>query len=193
MRFARCAFCIALLFAVCAVTADDKKLDMGAMMEKMMKAGAPGKAHKILDKFVGNWTYTGNMWMDPKADAFPISGGAENKLVMGGRFLNMHVWSEDKTSFEGQGTWGYDNHKKKYVYTWTDSMSSAIQTGEGTYDKAKNTLTWEAECYCPIREKKIAMREVIEFKPDGKIQSVAYAKDGGKEYKAMEMNYTKAK
>ena len=193
MKIVRCAAVLTLVFAVCAVTADDKKMEMGAMMEKMMKHGAPGEAHKLFDRFVGNWTFTGKMWMDPSSEPMPVSGTAENKLVFGGRFLKMHCMSEDKTSWEGSGVWGYDNQKKKFVFSWVDTMSSGIMTGEGTYDKAKNTLTWESECYCPIREKKMPMREVIEFKTDGTIHSTAWTKEGGKDVKAMEMTYTRAK
>lgn len=194
MRLVRCVSVLTLVFAVCAVTADDKKLDMGTMMKKMIANGAPGDAHKLFDRFVGNWNYTGSMWMDEKASPMPLAGSADNQLVFGGRFLKMHVVAPDPNMpFEGTGIWGYDNAKKKYVFSWVDSMNSAIMSGEGTYDKAKNTLTWQSECYCPIREKKMPMREVIEFKPDGSIHSKAWTKDGGKEYVAMEMIYTRAK
>jgi hypothetical protein len=194
MKSVRCATVLTLLCAVCVVTADDKKMDMGTIMKKMEQHGALVDEHKVLKAFDGNWTYTGKMSMDPNGEPMPISGTAQNKLLFGGRVLSMNCKSEDDgQSFEGFGWWGYDKSKKKHVFAWVDSMSGTVMNGEGTWDKAKNTLTWESDCYCPIREKKMRMREVIEIRPDGTIHSTAYSRDGGKEVKEMEMTYTRAK
>ena len=49
--------------------------------------------------------------------------------------------STPPTAFEGHGTETYDKGKKKYVGSWTDSMSTGLSTSEGTYDATSKTMT----------------------------------------------------
>ena len=45
--------------------------------------------------------------------------------------------------FKGHGLTAYDTSKKKYVGSWSDSMSSGMQVSEGSYDAAtKSTTSW---------------------------------------------------
>ena len=43
--------------------------------------------------------------------------------------------------FNGRGQSGYDPMKKKYVSTWTDSMSPFLSVMEGNYDDSGKVLT----------------------------------------------------
>jgi hypothetical protein len=43
--------------------------------------------------------------------------------------------------FKGHSMLGYDPAKKKYVGTWTDTMSPYLMTMEGDYDESTHTST----------------------------------------------------
>src|SRR5688572_163038 len=58
-----------------------------AMMEAMVKAATPGEAHKKLDGMVGTWNTEIKMWMMPGSDPMTSSGTAENRWVLGGRYV----------------------------------------------------------------------------------------------------------
>jgi hypothetical protein len=192
---------VTLAVVLCVVagstTAQEKKgapPDMQKMMEMMSKHATPGEAHKVFDYYVGNWTYTGKLWMDPSAPAMDMAGKSEGKTVLGGRFYTEHAVSSDPAMpFEGMACWGYDNHTKKYFFAWIDSMTTSLTTGEGTYDAAKKTMTWTSEGYDPMKGKNIKMKEISVVGSDGNITKTFYSLEGGKEIKSMELRLKRAK
>jgi hypothetical protein len=148
------------------VVADDKKpaVDEKAMMEAMMKLGAPGPEHKKLDPLAGEFTYTAKFWMAPGAPPMEMSGTSKTTWIMGGRFL------QDDTSgpaqggmppFQGLGLTGYDNITKKYVGSWVDSMGTSITQMTGEIDAAGKMLTFHYEEFDPTIGKKAKVRQVI--------------------------------
>ena len=100
----------------------------------------PGPEHEILKKWTGNWDTTMKMMgMESK-------GHATYKMEVGGLWLVSTFEGEIAgTKFSGRGLDSYDSGKKKYVGIWVDSMSTTPMTMEGTYDKAKKTLTMHGE------------------------------------------------
>ncbi len=183
----------AMIVAVGTLVADDKKMDMNAMQAAMMKHAAVGEHHKVFEKMVGSWNYTGKMWMDPSKPPQELSGKSECKVIMEGRFAIEQCKSTDpKMPFEGTCCTGYDNHKKKYVFSWIDNWSTGIMNGEGTMDKA-GKMTSEGECYCPMINGPRKMKIVCEIRADGSIHKEFFSYMDGKEMKGMEMTYTKAK
>src|SRR5262249_49446400 len=101
--------------------------DMMAMMMELMK---PGENHKLLAQWVGSWTYTVKSWMNPDPNAPPMesAGGAVFREAMGGRFvINDHTGKMQMPGpdgkmtdmdFKGMGIDGYDNARKKFVFSW---------------------------------------------------------------------------
>src|SRR5208282_2748560 len=98
------------------------KVDEAAMMAQMMELAKPGENHKILEKFVGSWTYTVKYW--PGGTNVPpmeSSGTASTKAEMGGRYFisqnhgKMQMPGPDgsmnSVDFEGMAVEGYDNVK----------------------------------------------------------------------------------
>ena len=122
---------------------------MAAMMEAYMKHAAPGEGHKKLEPLIGSWKYTGKFWMDPVAPPLEGAGTAERKWILGGRFMDEVVKGQmtGMPEFEGHGLMGYDNHSKKYVGIWIDSMTTSIAVSQGTMDAAGKVFTSEHEDY----------------------------------------------
>jgi len=97
------------------------------------------------------------------------------------------------TPFDGHGTSAYDPAKKKYVGTWTDSMSSGISLGESTYDPVKKVATGYMEGP-DMTGKVVKTKAVVEYKTDGTRVFTMYNKTpDGKEVPGMRITYVKRK
>jgi hypothetical protein len=152
MRFPRTATALCLLAALSTgpAVADDKKaaaptqppMDEKAMMEMMQKLATPGPEHKALDVMAGKWAAKITMYMDPSKPPAVSEGTSDVTWILGGRFLLQTFEGQMMGQpFTGQGLTGYDNYKKRYVGTWTDTMTTTILTMNGTLDKAGKVLS----------------------------------------------------
>jgi hypothetical protein len=164
-----------------------------AEMQAMIEAGTPGPEHQRLAKLEGNWKTETKMWQDKDAPAEVYPGTATYKMIMGGRYLEEQFKSEwEGMPFEGRSICGYDNTKKKYFATWFDSMSTGMMVMEGTYDPAAKTTSFSGEFACPIEKGMKTMRMIEKDISDSKRVAEFYmAGRDGKEYKAMEITYTR--
>ncbi len=100
------------------------------------QSGKPGPEHEELKKLVGTWDFVMDM------GGSKAKGTTTYKSALSG----MWVFSSMETElfgqkFSGHGMESYDALKKKYVSVWADSMSGSPVVMEGTYDKAKKTMT----------------------------------------------------
>ena len=130
----RLKVCLAgALLVLCSIplVAQNSNNDAAAM-EAMMKAATPGAPHKALDAFSGTWNTKIQMWMAPGAPPATSEGTSENKMVMGGRYLQQSFKGNFMgMPFEGMGYTGYDNVKKQYWGTWMDNMSTGMMLSTG--------------------------------------------------------------
>ncbi len=157
---------------------------------------SPSEAHQALEPLVGKWTYTGSFWMSPEAQAEEMTGTAEISMIYGGRFLKQEFegpWMGE--TFYGLGFTGYDNIKGEYVSTWLDSMSTGIMTVTGQYDPGTKTLKQSGTHSCPLTGEKArySRSEWTVIDRDHSTYTSYMAGPGGKEFKAMEINYTRVK
>jgi hypothetical protein len=112
-----------------------------AAAQDMPPMPKPGPEHEILKADEGTWSAKVEM-MSP--NGMMASTGVEtNRLGCGGLCLITDFKGEmmPGMAFEGHGTGVYDSRKKKYVSTWTDSMSQGLMVSEGTWDPAAKTMT----------------------------------------------------
>ena len=100
----------------------------------------PGPEHEVLKQLVGTWDTT------MKFGGGESKGVVVYKMELGGLWLGSSLESDlFGQKFYGKGLDTYDATKKKYVGIWVDSMSTGPMLMEGTYDKAKKTLTMDGE------------------------------------------------
>jgi hypothetical protein len=146
-----CVMLIACMSQVAVAQEKAQPMSPDAMMEAYRKATAPGEPHKMLGDFVGSWVVTAKMWMAPGQPPTESTGSAEVTSIFEGRFIQEEFHgSMMGESFTGIGMTGYDNATKKYVSTWTDSMSTNILRTEGAYDATKKAYTYEASYVDPL-------------------------------------------
>lgn len=166
-----------------------------AMMEKWNAYMTPGEEHKVLAQRAGQWVVKVTMWPAPGAPPQVSEGTSESRMILGGRYL------EDVTSgsfngmpFEGRGVTGYDNLKKKFVYSWIDNMGTGVMAGEGSYDPSARKFTYVSEAPDLIAGKTKKVRGVETLIDADHWQSVMFDRTpDGKEFKAMELSYSRKK
>jgi hypothetical protein len=125
----------------------------------------PVKEHEWLKQFVGTWESDAEVHMAPGQAPIKAKGTETNRLL--GGFWMVSEGSSEVMGIKVQAilTLGYDPDKKKYVGTWTDSMSSYLWNYEGTVDASGKVLTLDTEGPNMMDPgKKAKFREVHEFK-----------------------------
>ncbi|MCI0638210.1 MAG: DUF1579 domain-containing protein [Gemmataceae bacterium] len=104
----------------------------------------PGPEQEHFKQFEGTWDATVHFKGETS------KGTMSWKVGLGGLWLLEHFKGEFAGSgFEGIGATSYDPAKKKYVNVWIDSMSTSAMTSEGTFDKAKKTMTMHGSMPTP--------------------------------------------
>ena len=202
MRKLICGVSVCWLLAVPGLAMAQKKdagkpspEQMQAMMAAWQKHATPGEPHKRLAKSVGKWNAVVKMQMDPSAPPMLSKGTADFSAVFGGRFVRQaFTGSFMGQTFQGEGLMGYDNFKKQYFSTWCDNMSTSIMLSWSTADDGKGGVTYVGDMDEPMtgeRGKKV--KSAVRWVDDNTMVYESWDKGGGKEWKALEITYTRAK
>jgi len=170
----------------------ENKMNMQAMTKVYTKLGTPGAPHKMLASMAGSWNTTIKSWMEPNKPPMESKGTCEQKMILGGRFLQQEFTGDMMGNpFTGIGVTGYDNHTKKYVSTWMDSMGTAILFFEGTASADGKTITQESRYDDPIKGP-MKWRSVTKIvNDDTHVFEMYGTAKKGKEEKMMEITYTR--
>lgn len=164
----------------------DSATDFAAM-------AAPVEAHQKLSAFEGRFQAEVKMWMGP-GDPHVSTGTMENKLVLGGRFLQEEYVGDAVEgpfpNFEGKGFWGFNTQSQKYEGFWIDSASTMMQTEEGEVNAAGDEWTMVGSMKCPQTGQLMSKRSVIKLiDQDHHSMETYFAGADGNEMKAMEIQY----
>jgi hypothetical protein len=164
-------------------------------MEAMIKAGTPGDPHKKLDVFAGTWETEITMWMAPGAPPAKSRGVAENRMIMGGRYLEQRYKGEFfGEPFEGIGYTGYDNVRKQYWGTWMDNMSTAMMVSTGASSADGKTWTFKGTMPDPMTGKDSWVDEKLTVTDaDHHTMEMWGPGPDGKVFKMMEIAYSRKK
>ncbi len=183
------AVVMAMVFLMPCFSQEESASQM-EMIEKLMQ---PGEFHEHLKNFVGTWSADVRMWMDPNAPPIVSKGKATFKLIFDGRFLYGDFLGEFMgMPFKGINIMGYDNIKKEFFSIWLDNSTTGRISSTGSYDADSKKYRFRAETFDPYSGQTLEMREEAYFASKDEYISVTYAKPkDGKEFKNMEMKYTR--
>lgn len=194
-----CAALAAALTVGVAAAQEQKQPQMSAeekaMMEAWAKAATPGKQHKWLAAKAGTWEFAGKFWQTPGQAPENANGTAERTMILGGRVASEKVASPAMMGqpFEGFGLTGYDNVTGEFWGTWADSMGTGLMLSRGKCDD-KGACTFNAEFVDPVTGKKKATRMASrDDGPDKEVHEFWDKTADGKEFKSMELIYTRKK
>lgn len=160
-----------------------------------MQAPKPGPEHKLFQADAGTWDATVEMFGAPGAAPMVSRGVETNSVGCGGLCLISDFKGEmaPGQAFHGHGTTAWDPAKKKYVGTWTDSMSAGIAMGESTYDPASKTVTGWTEGP-DMTGKVVRSKAVVHYTDaDTRVFSMYQPGPDGKEVLAMKISYKRRK
>jgi hypothetical protein len=161
--------------------------------EGMPPAPKPGPEQAVLKQDEGTWDATVEMFMAPGAPPMTSKGTETSVMGCGGLCLITDFKGEmgPGQPFHGHGTSAWDAAKKKYVGTWTDSMSSGIAMGESTWDATAKTMTGSMEG-TDQSGKPSKMKSVVEYKDAGtRVFTMYMTGPDGKEVPGMRITYKK--
>ncbi|MEO8587486.1 MAG: DUF1579 domain-containing protein [Acidobacteriota bacterium] len=167
--------------------------------DEMMKAwtafAMPGAPHKTLETFVGSWDVKTKMWMAPGAPPQETTGTSENKMILGGRYLEQrYEGTMMGQPFSGIGVTGYDNYKKKFTSTWVDSMGTGIMEMTGTADKTGKVITSWGMMDDPAEKRSMKAKTVVTIvDADHHTYESWHTLPDGKMTKDLEISYTRKK
>lgn len=153
----------------------------------------PGPAHEVLKMDVGTWDAVVEFSPAPGAPTMTSKGVEVNTIGCGGLCLIADFKGEAMGApFHGHGVTVWDPAKKKYVATWTDSMSSGMTLGEMTYDATgKKAEGWMEGP--DMTGKTTKMRAVVEYKGNTRAMTSYGPGPDGKEVQMLKITYTRRK
>ena len=188
------ATALSLLAAPALVRAQAPEMtpEQKAEMEAYQKAGTPGAQHKAMAAKAGTYTAKVRSWHEPGKPPMEETGTATRSMALDGRVMvEEFKGSMMGMPFTGHGMQGYDNVTGKYWSTWNDSMSTGIMLSEGTCD-AKNACTFKGTWNDPIKKGPASSRMTSHWtSPTVEVFEMYGPDRTGKEYKMMEITYTK--
>jgi hypothetical protein len=174
-----------------------KPVDSATATKAWMDYATPGEMQKMLAKSDGNWIGETKMWMKNGSQPMMSKSEATNKMVFDGRYqMSTHKGDMMGMPFEGISIVGYDNSKKKFVSSWIDNMGTGIMNMEGIWNASTKSIEFKGKMTDPSRPgKDCNVREIYTFVDDNTQKMEMYGPDAktGKEFKTMEINYTRKK
>lgn len=173
-------------------------LNTYAQSEDDMKAwvafSTPSDMHKTMGKYNGHWEVSTKMWMAPGADVMESTAEATNDMYMGDRYQKSQFSGEFMgMPFRGESTTGYDNMRKVFTTTWIDNSGTGLNYAEGTWNAATKSIEFKGKASDPMAGKQTAFRQVMTFTSEDSYKMEMYNMMGDKEYKSMEMIFTRKK
>jgi hypothetical protein len=175
--------------------ATQKQPNQEEMMAVMMKYATPGPEHKALQPLIGSWDCNIKMWMEPSAPPTESKGTAENKWILGNRYVQEDVVGDmNGMPFHGMGLTGYDLYKKQYNWVWMDEMSTMIVYSSGKADSTGKVFTFGGNYDDIMTGQPKTFKAVMRIVDDNKHVFEMYdVQPDGKEVKNFEVDYTRKK
>jgi len=162
--------------------------------EPPMKA-EPQREHEWLQKLVGEWTFEGEMTMQPGKPPEKFTG-TESVRSIG----DLWILIDEQSEFAGGSEsmiieLGYDPQKKRFVGTFIASMMTHLWLYDGSLDAAGKVLTLNTEGPNMAAEGKLAkFTDVMEIKSgDRRVLTSHIQGDDGKWQKIMTIHFRRTK
>jgi hypothetical protein len=171
--------------------------DSATMLKNWEAYSTPSDVHKMMATWSGTWNGETTMWQAPNTPPMVSKSTAVNKMVLGGRYQeSVHTGDMMGMPFEGHSTIAYDNARKEFISTWIDNVGTGLMVLKGNWDEGSKSMTLSGTCVDPSagngREMKV--REVFKIIDDNTQQMEMYGPGpDGKEFKMMEIKYTRKK
>lgn len=162
--------------------------------EFLLSLSQPGPEIKRLEALAGTWATTIKFWEGgEEAPAVELSGTAERKWILGGRYLE--EITENATPdgvFQGRGYFGYNRAQGLYEFAWISTEDIEITLERGRIDPETNALVLKGG-YIDVLSGFYIMRtsEFLIESPDRHVMTVFLTDVDGRSYKEFEIVFTR--
>jgi hypothetical protein len=144
MRRIACRYIAALTLALPADAMAQEKPPQQEVerLQKIMMAGvSPRAEHERLAQLAGRWEQEVRMWPEPGAQPMTFSGTAENRMILGGRFLvSEATFGEGEMRGESLTILGFDGRNEWYTAAGYDTWGTYHVAAQGGFDRARNAI-----------------------------------------------------
>ncbi|MHB1001487.1 MAG: DUF1579 domain-containing protein [Armatimonadota bacterium] len=169
-------------------------MDTSTTQQDSMMKVEPQSEHQWLQKFVGEWTFEGEVEMEPGKPVEKFNG-TESVRSIGG------IWivGEGKIDVPGDTpmtmitTIGYDPQKKRFVGSFIMSMTTYLWVYDGELDANEKVLTLNSEG--PVSNGKITKsKDITEFiDNDHRVLRSQILGEDGQWHEVMKSSYQRIK
>ena len=187
MKRSRCLIAAALAVLPIAMGAASAEARQPPPMPK------PGPAHEVFKADAGTWDAVVELTPEPGAPPMTSKGVEVNTLGCGGLCLITDFKGEMMGGeFLGHGLATWDVAKKKYIGSWSDSMSGGLAVTEGTFDPVTKRFTGTMEG--PDASGNVMKtRSVVEYKEGSRVMTAYATLPDGKEMQVLKITYKRRK
>jgi hypothetical protein len=187
---------IILLIPITTTDAEESHLSTDSIRAiEYIKLAQPGPEHDILADLEGKWDIEIKMWTNPGANPLIMSAVAENKMILGGRFMqSTSVGNYMGHTMESISIFGFDRRSDKFTIVGFDNQGTYWVTATGSWkekDKVFSLYGEDDDDYWEFTQKYYFDIELVD--KDYYIWSVIFVDEqmaqGQESFKMMELHY----
>lgn len=121
------------------------------LVARMVGLNTPGEEHALLSSMEGRWHQTVRIWSSPGAEPSQHEGTSENRMILGGRFLESRTeGGRGAMPVEGLTIMGFDKRYERFTVVGFDTWGTYYITAAGGYDPETRTITMMGEDDDPV-------------------------------------------
>ena len=154
----------------------------------------PNEVHQMLGEYAGHFNMEISMWATEGKEPMKIKVAAKNKMILGGRFLEVsQTGTMMEMDYQSVTTIGYNTSGKNMDLTTITNMGTGTLSLTGASNPGTKIATLAGQMISPGGGKVIRIRQILHFidKNTLIIQNIDQA-DGQKARKTVEYKLTRA-
>jgi len=157
-RIAAWALSVALLMPAGATAQNQPTAEQIARAQALMQAGPE---HELLARLAGTWDAEVRVRPAPGAEVMTAQAFAENRMILGGRFLESRS-TLDLFGISGESITliGFDRRHDRYTSIGLDTFGTYWVSGSGSADPATGVIRMQGEDDDPV----LGHKQVFEFR-----------------------------
>jgi hypothetical protein len=186
--------CLVVLCTGCFFRGADDGVQPGALTPSEWAAlSKPGPSHQLLDVFAGAWDVKITFWSQPNGQPQDSHGSSQLSWILGNRFLKEDFEGDVLgEQYQGLGLMGYDAASRRFTTVWIDSLNTTVAVQKGKFFPEENTFDLTGEVYDPmLGHNKTTQSQIRVNSPDSYTVTMTDKASNGKQYKSLEIQYTR--
>jgi hypothetical protein len=137
---------IALMVLLSAVPVRAQERPTAEQIARMRERSMAGPEHQVLARMAGSWDQETRYWSEPGGGAVVSRGTAENRMILGGRFLESVAKTELMgMAMESLTLVGFDRRHGRYTLQQLDNTGTYYVTAAGAAGANTGVITMSGE------------------------------------------------